>query len=236
MVRVLKPAYEILTPIDGIAILKHIERIARTCYKSEDKITDDGESARKIVGNLIRLGHEAMIEHASISVRFTADTGFYKDLTRHRIASFAIESTRYCMYAGDKFGGEISVMQPPVLEPGTPDYNIWLHAMEDMERAYKELAAKGYKPDVLRMLLPHSTKADINITCNLREWRHIFKLRASAKSHPTIHSLLVPLLREFKRRIPIIFDDIEEDQNIGDWARGQIEMFPGYSDDLPPPS
>ncbi|MDR1476734.1 MAG: FAD-dependent thymidylate synthase [Rickettsiales bacterium] len=218
MVKVLKPSYEILTPIDGTAILKHIEKIARTCYKSEDKITPpaDDSSARKMIANLIKMGHEAMIEHFSISVRFTADMGFYKDLTRHRIASFAIESTRYCMYANEKFGSQLSVMEPPLLEPGTDDYNVWLKCMEDIEGAYNELARRGYKPDVCRMVLPHSIKADINVTANLREWRHIFKLRTSTKAHPTIYTLLIPLLVEFKKRIPVIFDDIEISREIGE--------------------
>ncbi|MDR3126242.1 MAG: FAD-dependent thymidylate synthase [Rickettsiales bacterium] len=223
MVKVIEPSYAILTPIDGMGILKHLEAIARTCYKSEDKITQDGESAKKLIGNLLKMGHEAMIEHFSISVRFTADTGFYKDLTRHRIASFAIESTRYCMYAGDRFGGEISVMAPPILKPGTEEYAIWLECMQDIEDAYKALAEKGHKPDVCRMVLPHSTKADINITANLREWRHIFRLRTSTKAHPTIYTLLIPLLREFQNRIPIIFDDITIDEDgLSDWAKERI--------------
>ncbi|MCL2439321.1 MAG: FAD-dependent thymidylate synthase [Alphaproteobacteria bacterium] len=224
MPKIVKPAYRILTPICGNSILKHIEPIARTCYKSEDKITEDGESAKKIVKNLIKLGHEAMIEHASISVCFTADLGFYKDITRHRIASFAIESTRYCMYANDKFGNEICVMEPPFVEPGTPDYDAWHKAIVAIEKGYLELAAMGHKPDMCRMLLPHSSKADINLTCNLREWRHIFKLRASVKAHATIHSMMRALLKEFKRHIPIIFDDIEfDDAELSDWAKKTMD-------------
>jgi thymidylate synthase (FAD) len=127
------------------------------------------------------------------------------------------------MYAGDKFGGEISVMEPPLLAKGSPDYQIWLDTMNYIEKSYKNLADKGWKPDVLRMLLPHSTKADINITANLREWRHIFTLRASPKAHPTIHSLVYALLLEFKRKIPIIFDDIEPGyDHFSDWAKDQV--------------
>ena len=227
MVKILKPGYEILTPLDGSAILKHIELIARTCYKSEDKITPPGDdsSARKIVANLIKLGHEAMIEHFSVSVQFTADTGFYKDLTRHRLASFAIESTRYCMYANEKFGSQLSVMEPPLLEPGSDDYGIWLGCMENIEAAYNELARRGYKPDVCRMVLPHSTKATINVTANLREWRHIFRLRTSPKAHPTIYTLLIPLLMEFKERIPVIFDDIEISREIGQAQQKVIDAI-----------
>jgi thymidylate synthase (FAD) len=128
------------------------------------------------------------------------------------------------MYAGDKFGGEISVMAPPLLSPGTEEYATWFECMQDIEDAYKALAEKGMKPDVCRMVLPHSTKADINLTANLREWRHILRLRTSPRAHPTIYTLLIPLLLEFKRRIPVIFDDIEapKDEELSDWAKKRI--------------
>jgi len=206
--KIVDASYEILTPINGVEILKHIEKIARTCYKSEDLITKDGESAKKIVGNLIKMGHEAMIEHFAISVKFVCDLGFYKDLTRHRIASFAIESTRYCNYSKGKFGNEITYIRPVNILPNTPEYKIWHDCMESIERSYLAMSALNCKPDQMRMLLPHSIKADVNITANLREWRHIFKLRCSKAAHPSIHTLMRELLAEFKKRIPIIFDDI----------------------------
>ena len=145
MVKVISPAVEILTPLDGEAILKHLELCARNCYKSENKITSD--SARKMVKKLIELGHEAMIEHFSVTVRLTTDIGVLKDLSRHRIASFAVESTRYCLYSKDKFGNELTVMEPPELEKGSEDYNVWLQGMEAMEKAYMDLANRGYKAD-----------------------------------------------------------------------------------------
>jgi thymidylate synthase (FAD) len=214
--KVVEPSYEILTKIDGMAILKHIEKIARTCYRSEDLISKDGESAKKIIGNLVKMGHEAMIEHYSISVRFVCDLGFYKDLTRHRIASFAIESTRYCNYFKDKFGSELVFIQPCNIQKNTPEYKIWFDCMCDIEKKYMEMAQLKCKPDQMRMLLPHSIKAEVNITANLREWRHIFKLRTSRAAHPSIRQLLIPLLDEFKTKIPVIFDDItvEDDAKI----------------------
>ena len=109
---ILKAGFEILTPISegGIEELKHIEKIARVCYKSEEKITDDGESAKKFVKMLLDRGHEAMLEHSSLSVKFVADRGVSHELVRHRIASFAQESTRYVNYSLDKFGNEINVI------------------------------------------------------------------------------------------------------------------------------
>ena len=112
--QIVKPSFEILTPIseNGIAELKHIERIGRVCYKSEDRITEDGESAKKFVKMLIDHSHEAMLEHGSISVLFTVDRGVTHEMVRHRIASFAQESSRYCNYSLGKFGNEITVVLP----------------------------------------------------------------------------------------------------------------------------
>ncbi len=206
MVKVVSDSVEIMTPLDGEAILKHLELCIRNCYKSEDKI--EPGSAEKMIRKIIELKHEAMLEHFSITVRLITDIGVYKDLTRHRIASFAIESTRYCNYSKGKFGSEITVMEPPELVPGTEAYDIWMKCMTDIETAYNTLAAQGYKADVCRMVLPHSTKASVIMTANLREWRHIFKLRTAKAAHPTVRRIMAKVLSEFQRQIPIIFDDI----------------------------
>lgn len=212
MVKIVNPAFEIITPIDGDTILKTIEQVARTCYKSENLITDDVQSAKKLVKNLINLNHTAMIEHYSITVRFTTDQGFLKDITRHRMASFAIESTRWCLYSKDKFGNELTMIKPVNIIEGTKEYDIWYNAMVQLEKSYMEMASLGCKPDQCRMLLPHSTKADINLTANLREWRHIFNVRLGGPAHPSIKQLLRPLLAEFKAKIPVIFDDLVYDE------------------------
>ncbi|MDR2901764.1 MAG: FAD-dependent thymidylate synthase [Lactobacillales bacterium] len=210
MVKVVPNSFEIMTPLDGEAILKHLELCIRNCYKSEDKI--EPGSAEKMVRKIVELKHEAMIEHFSVTVKMTTDLGVYKDLTRHRIASWAIESTRYCNYSRGKFGSEITVMEPPYLTKGTEDYNIWLNAMQEIENAYNTLAGKGYKADLCRMLLPHSIKADVILTANLREWRHIFKLRTAKAAHPCVQDIMKKVLKEFKARIPILFDDINPDE------------------------
>jgi len=207
--KIAKPAYKILNLEDGTKILKHLELVARTCYKSEGLITDDDSSARKIIAGIIKSGHESILEHIAFTVRFTADVGFYKDLTRHRAGiSFAIESTRWCNYANDKFGGELTFMAPANMAEGTEIYEKWAECMQGIEKAYMAMAALGAKPDQLRMILPHSTKADINITTNIREWRHIFRLRIQPNVHPSIRQLLIPLLAELKQRLPVVFDDI----------------------------
>lgn len=206
MVKVIAPSIEILTPLDGDSILKHIELCARNCYKSEDKITTD--SARKMVKKLIEMGHEAMIEHFNLSVRLITDIGVLKDLSRHRLVSFAVESTRYCLYSKDKFGSELTVMDPPVLEKDSEAYQIWLHTMEEIEKGYNALAQMGYKADVCRTLLPHGFKVEMIMTANLREWRHIFRLRCAPAAHPTVQQVMKLLLKEMRSKIPVIFDDI----------------------------
>lgn len=212
MVKIIEPSVEILTPLDGEAILKHIESCARNCYKSEDNITADGQSAKKMVQKLIELNHLAMIEHFSVTAKITCDIGVYKDLTRHRIASFAIESTRYCNYSKGRFDGEISVIKPCHITDSKM-YAIWLDAMSLMEQKYMEMAKMGAKPDQLRMLLPHSTKADVIMTANLREWRHVFSLRCSPFAHPSVQQVMKMLLHKMNVQIPILFDDLAASEN-----------------------
>ena len=219
----IKASYEILTPISegGIKELQHIEKIGRVCYKSEDYITEDGESARKFVAMLIRNGHEAMIEHSFLSVKFTVDRGVSHELVRHRIASLAQESTRYCNYAKDKFGAECAFID---LEPGIMLDNKmkkmsgeeialvmaeWTSAMEDAERHYMRLLELGATPQIARAVLPNSTKTEITVSANYREWRNFFKLRVPADVHPQMREVTIPLLKELKGMIPVIFDDIE---------------------------
>ena len=215
--KIIKPSYEILTPISdgGIKELQHIEKIGRVCYKSEDRITDDGESAKKFAKMLISNGHEAMIEHSSLSVKFVVDRGVSHELVRHRIASFAQESTRYCNYSKDKFGNEITVILPCFFDTGmgilsnSLVYQEWKSACECAEERYFNLLKMGATPQEARTVLPNSLKTEITVTANYREWRNFFKLRTAEASHPQMREITIPLLKELKTLIPIIFDDIE---------------------------
>lgn len=222
----INPSYEILTQIDGVKELQHIEKIGRVCYKSEERITEDGESAKKFVSMLIKRGHEAMIEHSSLSVKFIVDRGVSHELVRHRIASFAQESTRYCNYANDKFGNEITVidlfagMQLDIAmnknknmteEKLTKIYQEWVKAIEDSEKHYLKMLELGATPQIARAVLPNSTKTEITITANYREWRNFFKLRTPSSAHPQMREITIPLLIELKQKLPIIFNDIDID-------------------------
>lgn len=207
--KIINAGYEIMTPISegGIEELKHLERVARVCYKSEDKIKEDGSSAKGMIARLIKSGHHAMLEHSSISVLFTVDRGVSHELVRHRMASFAQESTRYCNYSQDKFGNEITVIQPYFFEDG-PKWTAWRRAMESAEERYFELLIKGATAQEARSVLPNSLKTEIVVTANYREWRHIFTLRCSPAAHPQMREVMLPLLKEFHEKLPVLFDDI----------------------------
>lgn len=212
--KIINPSYEILTYISpfGTLELEQIERAARTCYKSEDKILDQAESAKKLIRKLIENGHEAMLEHSILSVKFVCDRGVSHELVRHRIVSFAQESTRYCNYSKDKFGSEITVIRPwfvtnTAIGP-TPSYAVWEHACEECEEKYFNLLAIGLSPQDARAVLPNSLKTEVVMTANYREWRHILELRCSEKAHPEMRRLMLPLLKDLHELIPVMFDDI----------------------------
>ena len=220
--RTLKPQHVIIgkDQIEGHKILKHIEKIARTCYKSEDLIND--ESAEKMIKKLIKLNHLAMIEHASVSVLFTCDRGITHEIVRHRVASYAQESTRYVNYSKDKFGNEIGYIDIAggiALDTKMKDLPVetidaiiseWNQACIDAEKHYMKMLELGATPQIARSVLNNSTKSDINVTMNLREWRHFFELRCDTPAHPQMRELVIPLLKEMSEVIPIVFDDLVE--------------------------
>lgn len=205
--KIIKPYHEIMTPIDGVQILKHIENCGRICYKSEHKITED--SYLTFAKNIVKRGHEAVIEHYSLSVKFVCDRGVSHEIVRHRMASYCQESTRYCNYSKDDFQSEITVIEPIFLEQYTDGYSMWEEACQIAERAYFKMLDWGCSPQETRAVLPNSLKTEIVMTANLREWRHFLKLRTSKAAHPQIREIAIPLLKELKERIPVIFDDIE---------------------------
>lgn len=212
--KIVDASYEILPlygkPLDGMEVLRAIEAAGRTCYKSEDKITED--SAEAFVRNIIRRGHESVLEHMSFSVRFVVDRGVSHELVRHRMSSFSQESTRYCNYSGDRFGSEITVVEPPFFGSGEawlPKYYVWKKACKAAEESYFDLLSMGATPQEARTVLPTSLKTELVMTCNLREWRHFLRLRTSKAAHPQMREVTVPLLAELKERIPVVFDDIE---------------------------
>ena len=164
---------------------------------------------------LIDRGHEAMIEHYNITFKFICDRGVTHEIVRHRIASYAQESSRYCNYSKDKFNNSITIINistgfkydfdnPNDLEK----YYEWQEAMKDAERHYMKLLKLGATPQEARSVLPNSLKTEIIVTMNLREWRHFFKLRTAKEAHPQMREVAIMALNILKEKIPIIFDDI----------------------------
>lgn len=318
--RAIEPFAEILDIDIGDNVLRKIEWVGRTCYKSTDAITD--ESAPKFVENLIKRGHEAMLEHGSfcfeieygvycfmkeviqslsdeygfrsfirftkedrvlmsgnvrawrdlfknmmewsgipdcfesfikenpvlfpeyqdeifdpwnigsirpvgvtdlktedeflthadVTVRFVVDRGISHELVRHRPASFAQESTRYCNYGKDKFGGQITFIIPEFFKYGSPEWDLWKEQMIHAEEAYLAMMEHGVTPEKARTVLPNSLKTEVIMTANCAEWKHFFELRAcnkTGKAHPQMLEVAQPLLDDFKKAINVIFDDLK---------------------------
>ncbi len=164
--KIIRPGFEILTPIDGKEVLKAIERAGRVCYKSEDRIAED--SAEKFVAGIIKRGHEAVLEHQSVTVKFIVDRGVSHEIVRHRLAAYCQESTRYCCYADDRFGNEITVIAPCYWERNTPEWAMWEAAMTSAEAYYLMLLKIGCSPQKARAVLPNSLKTEVVMTANLR--------------------------------------------------------------------
>lgn len=208
--KIIEPYVEIVTPIDGAAVLNHIERCGRVCYKSEDRITED--SAERFIRSILRRGHESVLEHYALTVRFVVDRGVSHEIVRHRIASYSQESSRYCNYSGGKFGGEITVIKPCFFKAGSPEYIAWKNACQGAEDTYMEMLKDGCSPEQARDVLPTSLKTELIMTANLREWRHFLKLRTDKAAHPQMREVAMPLLLMLKERIPAVFDDIQTEE------------------------
>lgn len=197
--KIIEQSHEILH-MDGLDL---IERAGRTCYKSEENTTEN--SAPRFVRMLIRRGHEAMLEHGGAAVKFITNRGVTHELVRHRVASFGQESTRYVNY-----GGKEMEFIRPVWAGGT-GCGPWYEAMRYAEIAYQDLLDLGWRPEQAREVLPNSLKTEIVVTANYREWRRIFKLRAlgtTGKPHPQMQALMLPVLEEFKAKLPALFGDL----------------------------
>ena len=207
--QIIQPSVEIMSAVDGQAILRHLEIVGRTCYKSEGLITDT--SAKTFVRKLIARGHEAIIEHESISVRFICDRGVSHELVRHRLASYAQSSTRYCNYSKAQFNSEITVIKPCFLLEGTEAYRQWEWTMHRAECAYFDLLDIGLSPQEARCVLPNSLKTEVVMTANLREWRTVLRLRCSKAAHPQMREVMLMLLEKLHAAIPVVFDDIYEE-------------------------
>ena len=258
----IKPSYEIIEQkgYDLNSIYKHIELCGRTCYKSEDKITED--SAEGFVKRMIDSNHTAMLEHGTVylkldqyaaqeymlnpysrvnyydsvyyvttnlrviaendwwndlshlceptehhekrhTVKLTTSIHVYKDLTRHRTMSFAIESTRYCNYTKGKFGGDLTFIDPVWKKDNHGAYEQFISALHYANTYYKYLVQAGWKAEQAAEVLPQCTKADVIITGFESDWDHMFNLRAlgtTGAPHPEVKRIIEPVMEDFIQR------------------------------------
>lgn len=206
--KVIKPSVALINPPSYDSILAVVEMAGRVCYKSEHKITYG--SAEKFVRGLIKRGHEAVIEHGSVTLRFICDRGVSHEIVRHRLASYCQESTRYCNYGKDDFGSEITVIQPCYLDEHRFAYGVWYEAMRECERSYFRLLDEGCTAQEARAVLPNSLKTEVVMTANMREWRHFCKLRTAPRAHPQMREVAGMALHLLKKNYPAFFEDFEE--------------------------
>lgn len=199
---IVEQCFEIINAIPREEMLKSIERAARTCYKSEDKIKEG--SAAAMVKRLISAGHHAMLEFEDITVVLTTNRGVTHETVRQRLASFAQESTRYCKY------GNMKYIRPVWVDLKNLDAAamVFLKCLKVCQDSYLELLDLGWTPQQAREVLPNALKADICVKCNIREWRHIFELRCAKAAHPQMRALMVALLKQFKQLYPEFFEDV----------------------------
>ena len=205
--KIVEPSIEIIDAPDYQELIRKIEKVGRVCYKSEDKIEDG--SAAQFVRGIIKRGHEAVIEHESITVKIICDRGVSHEIVRHRLASYCQESTRYCNYSNGRFGGEITVIKPCYLDEGSKQYSAWLCGCKSAEYYYFEMLRDGCTAQEARAVLPNSLKTEIVMTANIREWRHFLKLRCHKSAHPQMIEVSDMIRRKFIAQYPALFGDLE---------------------------
>jgi thymidylate synthase (FAD) len=183
-------------------------RACLTCQPNGGRIKVGIPSSHRLIRSILERGHESVIEHMGITVKFVIDRGISHELVRHRLCAFSQESTRYCRYDGEEEGKELTFIRPCFWEVGSPLHLRWMGGIQTAEDAYLDLLAGGAKPEEARSVLPNSLKTEIVTTANLRQWRTMFAQRCSSRAHPQMRQVMHPLLRELRTRIPLIFDDI----------------------------
>lgn len=201
-IKIIKPSFVFEDQINGAKLLKNIERYGRVSHKSEKNI---GKNTYKIfLKKLLGWGHESVFEHEKVTVKIICDRGVSHELVRHRIAAYTQESTRYCNYSGN-----IQFIKPLFFKTNSLEYKIWRNTCKTIALNYTKLIKMGVTPEAARSILPNSLKTEIIVTYNLRQWRHVFEMRTQKAAHPQMREIMIPLLKEFQKKIPILFDDFE---------------------------
>jgi thymidylate synthase (FAD) len=203
--KLIEPSFQIEQAPPYHDMLAVIEKAARTCYQSWDKIKDG--SSKKLIKHCINRGHHSILEHCSITVRIICDRGVSHELVRHRLCAFSQESQRYCAYKDD-----VEYISPHWCDhkddTKSTQWAILMYSLKDSELRYHKLLKAGIAPQDARAVLPNATKTEICMTCNIREARHIFSLRCSKGAHPEMRRIMLPMRKEFANRWPVFFEDL----------------------------
>ena len=212
--KVVKPHFYIVNPRKYDDLLFSVESGGRTCYKSEGLIVQ-GEAyvshAEAFVQRLISMGHESVLEHSSIGIRFICDRGVSHELVRHRVGiGYSQESTRFANYANDKFGNEIACIDPVFWSEDDPMYAVWLDSMKRAEDSYLFMIENGATPQEARSVLPNSLKTEIVVTANIRAWRTVFKQRCASAAHPQMRQIMLGALFTLADIYPVFFKDLAD--------------------------
>ena len=208
--KIIEPSVELVQNLNTDEIMKHIEKAGRVCYKSESNISDT--SAEKFIANIVKSGHESVIEHVSVTFKIICDRGVTHEIVRHRIASYSQESSRYCDYSGNKFGGELTFIKPCFWSEDDENFKLWQKTMTEIEQVYLTMRKNNARPEQARSILPNSLKTEIFVTMNLREWRHFLKLRTDKRAHPQMREVAIKIYKILNEKLPVIFSDIKVDE------------------------
>jgi len=207
-IQVVDQAVSVVRCPEGLEALRFLENCGRVCSKTEDRITPD--SASNFIENIIKRGHESVIEHLSATAYFICSRSISHEIVRHRLASYSQESTRYCNYCSSRLDFTLTFVRPPELQIDTDEYEIWYKSVEESAYTYFTLIENGVNHQVAREVLPFSLKTELIMTANLREWRHFLRLRMAKDAHSAIRLLAKSLYFQLSSRIPIVFDDLKE--------------------------
>lgn len=209
--KIIKPYVEPTVPLAPAEDLYRIvEAGGRTCYLSE---AVEGDTPAKFIQRAIKRGHESILEHATISLRFICDRGVSHELVRHRLASYSQESTRYCNYSKGKFGNEITIIKPCFWDESDLKYVAWANLCSKAEDAYIDLLRSGATPQEARSVLPNSLKTEIVVTMNIRSWRHFFWMRylgVAGTPHPQMVEVAKMAFDLLYSHYPVFFEDLKK--------------------------
>lgn len=201
--KIIKPSINFTEPIDGKAMLNKLENCARVCYQS----TSNNDNSEKFIANIIKKGHESILEHVSITFNVITSRSISHEWVRHRIASYSQESTRYVKYDNDN----MEFIEPIELVD-TEGYKFWKRECLQSENAYINMMKIGHKAQEARAVLNNSLKTQLCVTMNFRSLRNFLQLRCGKTAHPHIKQLAIPLLLYLQQKVPVVFDDIKYDE------------------------